>query len=82
MCVGAAMDPLFDGMVQLNSVISFRDGGSGLARKPQDSASRGQAASLGAKPHAGLPQQLELEWTVLAPNVDQQHCKAAEQVFG
>ena len=30
--VGAAMDPLMDGMEQLDTVISFRDGGPGIAR--------------------------------------------------
>ena len=42
--VGAAMDPLMDGMEQLDTVISFRDGGSGIARELQRAASRGQAS--------------------------------------
>ena len=31
--VGATMDPLMDGMEPLDNVISFRDGGSGIARE-------------------------------------------------
>ena len=42
--VGAAMDLLMDGMEQLDTVISFRDGGSGIARELQRAASRGQAS--------------------------------------
>ena len=42
--VGAAMDPLMDGMEQLDTVISFRDGGPGIARELQPAASRGQAS--------------------------------------
>ena len=42
--VGAAMDPLMDGMEQLDTVISFRDGGPGIARELQRAASRGQAS--------------------------------------
>ena len=46
MRVGAAMDPPVDGMEQLDTVISFRDGGSGIARELQRAASRtrGQAS--------------------------------------
>lgn len=40
--VGAASDPLMEGMEQLNTVISFKDGGSGLARELQRAASRSQ----------------------------------------
>ncbi|KAI0770856.1 transcription initiation factor IIB [Irpex lacteus] len=42
--VGAASDPLMDGMEQLDTVISFRDGGSGLSRELQRAASRSSAA--------------------------------------
>ncbi|KAJ7591527.1 hypothetical protein C8J56DRAFT_566106 [Mycena floridula] len=38
--VGAASDPLLDGIEQLDTVISFKDGGSGLARELQRAASR------------------------------------------
>jgi len=40
--VGAASDPLMEGMEQLDTVISFRDGGSGIARELQRAASRSQ----------------------------------------
>ncbi|KAI0029930.1 transcription initiation factor IIB [Vararia minispora EC-137] len=40
--VGAASDPLMEGMEQLDTVISFKDGGSGIARELQRAASRGQ----------------------------------------
>ena len=40
--VGAAMDPLIDGMEQLDTVISFRDGGSGIARELQRAAPVGK----------------------------------------
>ena len=33
--VGAASDPLMEGMEQLDTVISFRDGGSGIAKELQ-----------------------------------------------
>ena len=39
--VGAAMDLLMDGMEQLDTVISFRDGGAGIARELQRTESRG-----------------------------------------
>jgi len=42
--VGAASDPLMEGMEQLETVISFRDGGSGIARELQRAASRSQNA--------------------------------------
>jgi len=42
--VGAASDPLMEGMEQLDTVISFKDGGSGIARELQRAASRGQNA--------------------------------------
>ncbi|KAI0311028.1 cyclin-like protein [Amylostereum chailletii] len=42
--VGAASDPLMEGMEQLDTVISFRDGGSGIARELQRAASRGQSS--------------------------------------
>ncbi|KAG6328917.1 hypothetical protein ID866_10170 [Astraeus odoratus] len=40
--VGAASDPLMEGMEQLDTVISFRDGGTGVARELQRAASRSQ----------------------------------------
>ncbi|KAI0060851.1 cyclin-like protein [Artomyces pyxidatus] len=40
--VGAASDPLMEGMEQLDTVIGFKDGGSGLARELQRAASRSQ----------------------------------------
>ena len=40
--VGAASDPLMEGMEQLDTVISFRDGGSGIAKELQRAASRSQ----------------------------------------
>jgi len=42
--VGAASDPLLEGIEQLNTVISFRDGGSGIARELQRAASRSQGS--------------------------------------
>ena len=42
--VGAASDPLMEGIEQLDTVISFRDGGSGLARELQRAASRSQSS--------------------------------------
>ena len=36
-------DPLMEGMEQLDTAISFRDGGSGIARELQRAASRGSA---------------------------------------
>ncbi|KZO98134.1 TFIIB-domain-containing protein [Calocera viscosa TUFC12733] len=41
--VGAASDPLMDGMEQLDTVISFQDGGSGLARELQRASAKTQA---------------------------------------
>lgn len=38
--VGAASDPLMDGIDQLDTAISFRDGGSGIAKELQRAASR------------------------------------------
>jgi transcription initiation factor TFIIB len=40
--VGAASDPLLEGMEQLDTVISFKDNGSGIARELQRAASRSQ----------------------------------------
>jgi len=40
--VGAASDPLMEGIEQLDTVISFRDGGTGVARELQRAASRSQ----------------------------------------
>ncbi|KAF9057882.1 cyclin-like protein [Panaeolus papilionaceus] len=40
--VGAASDPLMEGMEQLDTLISFKDGGSGIARELQRAASRSQ----------------------------------------
>ncbi|THH17751.1 hypothetical protein EW146_g3126 [Bondarzewia mesenterica] len=42
--VGAASDPLMDGIEQLDTMISFRDGGSGVARELQRAASRSQSS--------------------------------------
>ncbi|KAF8918401.1 cyclin-like protein [Mucidula mucida] len=42
--VGAASDPLMEGMEQLDTVISFRDGGNGLSRELQRAQSRGQGS--------------------------------------
>ena len=42
--VSAAMDPLMDGMEQLDTVISICDGGLGIARELQRAAPRGQAS--------------------------------------
>ena len=42
--VGAASDPLMEGMEQLDTVISFRDGGSGIAKELQRAASRSQSS--------------------------------------
>ncbi|KAI0832683.1 transcription initiation factor IIB [Trametes gibbosa] len=42
--VGAASDPLMEGMEQLDTTISFRDGGSGIARELQRAASRSAAS--------------------------------------
>jgi transcription initiation factor TFIIB len=41
--VGAASDPLLDGIEQLDTTISFKDGGSGIARELQRAASRSQS---------------------------------------
>lgn len=41
--VGAASDPLMEGVEQLDTVISFRDGGSGISRELQRAASRSLA---------------------------------------
>ncbi|KAF4619564.1 hypothetical protein D9613_004989 [Agrocybe pediades] len=40
--VGAASDPLMEGIEQLDTIISFRDGGSGIARELQRASSRSQ----------------------------------------
>ncbi|EJD01543.1 cyclin-like protein [Fomitiporia mediterranea MF3/22] len=40
--VGAAIDPLMEGMEQMDTVISYKDGGSGVARELQRAASRSQ----------------------------------------
>lgn len=42
--VGAATDPLMEGIEQLDTVISFKDGGSGIARELQRAASRSQGS--------------------------------------
>lgn len=42
--VGAASDPLMEGIEQLDTVISFKDGGSGIARELQRAASRSQGS--------------------------------------
>ncbi|KAH9943206.1 cyclin-like protein [Epithele typhae] len=43
--VGAASDPLMDGMEQLDTNISFKDGGSGLAKELQRANHRAKGAS-------------------------------------
>ncbi|KAJ7150735.1 cyclin-like protein [Mycena filopes] len=43
--VGAASDPLMGGREQLDTVVSFRDGGSGMARELQRAASLAQSGS-------------------------------------
>jgi len=45
--VGAASDPLMEGMEQLDTVISFRDGGSGIAKELQRAASRSAGGGSG-----------------------------------
>ena len=40
--VGAASNPIMEGVEQLDTIISFRDGGSGIARELQRAASRSQ----------------------------------------
>lgn len=42
--VGAAADPLMEGLEQLDTSISFRDGGSGMARELQRTMAKGSAA--------------------------------------
>lgn len=42
--VGAASDPLLEGIEQLDTLISFRDGGTGIARELQRAASRSQSS--------------------------------------
>ncbi|KAF7305163.1 TFIIB-type domain-containing protein [Mycena kentingensis (nom. inval.)] len=42
--VGAASDPLLEGREQLDTIVSFKDGGSGLARELQRAASRAQSS--------------------------------------
>ncbi|KAJ7068742.1 cyclin-like protein [Mycena amicta] len=42
--VGAASDPLLEGREQLDTIVSFRDGGSGMARELQRAASRAQSS--------------------------------------
>jgi len=42
--VGAAQDPLMEGSEQLDTTISFRDGGSGMARELQRTSAKGNAA--------------------------------------
>ncbi|GJE84059.1 cyclin-like protein [Phanerochaete sordida] len=42
--VGAAIDPLMEGVEQLDTTISFKDGGTGLSRELQRAASRGSAS--------------------------------------
>ena len=42
--VGAASDPLMEGMEQLDTTISFKDGGSGIARELQRAASRANSS--------------------------------------
>lgn len=40
--VGAASDPLMEGMEQLDTIIGFKDGGTGIARELQRAATRSQ----------------------------------------
>jgi len=42
--VGAAADPLMDGLEQLDTSISFKDGGSGLSRELQRTMAKGSTA--------------------------------------
>lgn len=42
--VGAAADPLMEGLEQLDTSVSFRDGGSGMARELQRTMAKGSAA--------------------------------------
>lgn len=42
--VGAASDPLMEGIEQLDTTISFKDGGSGIARELQRAASRANSS--------------------------------------
>ena len=42
--VGAAIDPMMEGLEQLDTVITFRDDGSGVARELQRAASRAQSS--------------------------------------
>ncbi|KAI0252061.1 cyclin-like protein [Lactifluus subvellereus] len=42
--VGAAADPLMEGMEQLDTIIGFKDGGTGIARELQRAATRSQNA--------------------------------------
>ena len=39
-CVGAATDPLMEGMEELNTIIGFKDRGTGIARELQRAATR------------------------------------------
>src|ERR1700744_2419072 len=40
--VGAAADPLMEGIEQLDTIIGFKDGGTGIARELQRAATRSQ----------------------------------------
>ncbi|KIK34998.1 hypothetical protein CY34DRAFT_812489 [Suillus luteus UH-Slu-Lm8-n1] len=42
--VGAASDPVLEGIEQLDTLISYRDGGTGIARELQRAASRSQSS--------------------------------------
>ena len=55
--VGTALDRLMDGMEQLDTVISFRDGGSGIARELQRPWA---SIAFRAQLDASIPQHFEL----------------------
>ena len=61
--VGATMDPLMDGMEQLDTVISFRDGGSGIARELQRPWA---SIAFRAQLDASIPRHFELVRPILS----------------
>ncbi|KAF8256702.1 hypothetical protein EI94DRAFT_1763529 [Lactarius quietus] len=58
--VGAAADPLMEGMEQLDTIIGFKDGGTGIARELQRAATRSQKLALRAEPPLRFPRHLKL----------------------
>ena len=78
--VGATMDPLMDGMEQLDTVISFRDGGPGIARELQRAASRGQA-SRSATFRAGATNTLCLRPSATLQN-SRTSCRTKRSCYG